>query len=88
MLISSYERQIQHYVYESLPFPPHAALQNSHGAKSDQKGLCPSLTKWILVFLALLKAIQRDENHSFYRELSLPACLPTQAYLDVQKRPP
>lgn len=87
MLISSCERQTQYYVYESLPSPPHAALQNSHGAKSDQKSLCPSLTKKFLVVLALIKAIQRDENHSFYHELPLPACQHTQVYLDVQKRP-
>lgn len=58
MLISSYERQTQCYVYKS---PTHATLQNSHGTKSGQKGFCPSFTKWFLVFLDLVKAIQRDE---------------------------
>lgn len=58
MLIHSYERRTQYYVYECLPSPPRIALQNSDGAKSDQKGLCPSLTKWFVVFLSLTKNIQ------------------------------
>lgn len=61
MLISSQGRQTQYYVYEFLPSPLHMALQKSHGAKSDQRDLCPCLTKWFLVFLALIKATPEDD---------------------------
>lgn len=69
-------------MYESLP-SLRDPLHNSHGAKADQKKkvTAPFPLSFFLVFLALLKAMQGDEKHSFYHELSLFACMHTKAGL-------